>query len=126
MKKILIICFITFFVTSCKTVEVVKEVPIEIPKIVNTSDTLIFHQKDSIFIHMKKDTVFVEKFKTIFKEKIKNQSDTIFKTITLEKTKKIPQIKKGFFYYMGIFASIIILLIFAYCLIKRTLTYLMD
>lgn len=118
MKKILILCFITCFALSCKTIEVIREVPVEVPKIVHRSDTLTLLQRDSIFVHQKNDTIFIEKFKTVFQEKIKVQIDTIYKPVEILTTEIKKEYKKGFFYHAGIVAMSILLIIFVVILVK--------
>lgn len=96
MKKILIL--LLFLIASCTTTKYI-EVPVETIK-TEYKDRLIYdsiYVKDSTSNSIKNDTVFNTKYKYIYKTRVEkdtiNVTDTITKTITIEKEKEVNKLK---------------------------------
>lgn len=96
MRYLLII--ILFFIVSCTTTKYI-EVPVETIK-TEYKDRLIYdsiYVKDSTSNSIKNDTVFNTKYKYIYKTRVEkdtiNVTDTITKTITIEKEKEVNKLK---------------------------------
>lgn len=118
MKKLMMMLFFVFIGTSCIRTKYI-EVPVETVKnnyITNIQkDTLII--RDSIERWLKQDTVFITKYKYIYKTV--NSIDTFYKVDTLtdiiykDKIITVNELKdwQKVFIYIGIFSTIIIILI---------------
>lgn len=96
MRYLLII--ILFFIVSCTTTKYI-EVPVETIK-TEYKDRLIYdsiYVKDSTSNSIKNDTIFNTKYKYIYKTRVEkdtiNVTDTITKTITIEKEKEVNKLK---------------------------------
>lgn len=98
MKK-LFLFLIPFIIVSCKTIEKVVEVPVEVVK---TEYKDVYHhdsifQKEYVNVYVKGDTVFKDSIVTKYKEKQVHDTlithDTIPKVVPIEKIveKKVPQ-----------------------------------
>ena len=87
MKQSIILILVLIFLSSCKTIEVIKDKTV-IDSTKNTSkeiitkhDSIYIYHRDSIFIKQKNDTVFIEKWNTKIERLIKR--DTVIKTDTI-------------------------------------------
>ena len=92
MKQSIILILVLIFLSSCKTVEVIKDKTV-IDSTKNTSkeiitkhDSIYIYHRDSIFIKQKNDTVFIEKWNTKIERLIKR--DTVIKIDTIYQDKK--------------------------------------
>lgn len=99
MIKKIFLFLIPFIIVSCKTIEKVVEVPVEVIK---TEHENIYHydsifQKEYVNVYVKGDTVFKDSTVTIYKEKQVHDTlithDTIPRVVPIEKIveKKVPQ-----------------------------------
>ena len=87
MKKTILSLFLaTFLLVGCRTVEIVREVPVEVVKYVQRSDTLIVNTTDSVYVHQKGDTVFSEKFRTVYRDRVRVERDSIPYIVEITKT----------------------------------------
>ena len=92
MKQSIILILVLIFLSSCKTVEVIKDKTV-IDSTKNTSkeiitkhDSIYIYHRDSIFIKQKNDTVFIEKWNTKIERLIKR--DTVIKIDTIYQDKE--------------------------------------
>ena len=86
MKPILTL-FLAIILSSCvKTIETIKEVPVEVTKYVQRSDTLIMNTTDSVYIRQKGDTVYSEKFRTVYRDRVQLQRDSVPYIVEIKKT----------------------------------------
>ena len=91
--KILILTAVlaTIFLVGCNPTERIIEVPVEVVRYVQRSDTVQVYSTDSIYIRERNDTVWIEKYKTLYRDRIQVRVDTVPKVvkvterITLEK-----------------------------------------
>ena len=105
-SKILILTAVlaTIFLIGCKPTERIIEVPVEVTKYVQRSDTVQVYSTDSIYIRERGDTVWIEKYKTLYRDRIQVRVDTVPKVvkvtekITLEKKIKV----RGIIWWAGI------------------------
>lgn len=99
MMKKLFLFLIPFIIISCRTIEKVVEVPMEVVK---TEYKDIYHhdsifQKEYVNVYVKGDTIFKDSIVTKYKEKQVHDTlithDTIPKVVPIEKVveKKVPQ-----------------------------------
>lgn len=93
MKQSIILILVLIFLSSCKTIEVIKDKTV-IDSTKNTSkeiitkhDSIYIYHRDSIFIKQKNDTVFIEKWDTKIERLIKR--DTVIKIDTIYQDKKL-------------------------------------
>ena len=93
MKQSIILILVLIFLSSCKTIEVIKDKTV-IDSTKNTSkeiitkhDSIYIYHRDSIFIKQKNDTVFIEKWNTKIERLIKR--DTVIKIDTIYQDKKL-------------------------------------
>ena len=87
MKKLILSLFLaTFLLVGCKTIEIVREVPVEVVKYVQRSDTLVVNTKDSVYIRQKGDTVYSEKFRTVYRDRVRVQRDSVPYIVEITKT----------------------------------------
>lgn len=87
MKKPILILFLAIILSSCvKTIETIKEVPVEVVKYVQRSDTLIMNTTDSVYIRQKGDTVYSEKFRTVYRDRVRVERDSIPYVVEITKT----------------------------------------
>ena len=93
MKQSIILILVLIFLSSCKTIEVIKDKTV-IDSTKNTSkeiitkhDSIYIYHRDSIFIKQKNDTVFIEKWNTKIERLIKR--DTVIKIDTIYRDKKL-------------------------------------
>lgn len=78
MKQLILTLFLALVLFSgCKTIEVIKEVPVIVKEYVQRVDTFTLVTNDSVYIHQKGDTVFSERFRTVFRDRIKIRVDSI-------------------------------------------------
>lgn len=86
MKPILTL-FLAIILSSCvKTIETIKEVPVEVTKYVQRSDTLIVNTTDSVYIRQKGDTIYSEKFRTVYRDRVRVERDSIPYIVEITKT----------------------------------------
>lgn len=86
MKPILTL-FLAIILSSCvKTIETIKEVPVEVTKYVQRSDTLIMNTTDSVYIRQKGDTIYSEKFRTVYRDWVRVERDSIPYIVEITKT----------------------------------------
>lgn len=79
--------FLAIILSSCvKTIETIKEVPVEVTKYVQRSDTLIVNTTDSVYIRQKGDTVFSEKFRTVYRDRVRVERDSVPYIVEITKT----------------------------------------
>ena len=108
--KILILTAVlaTIFLVGCKPTERIIEVPVEVTKYVQRSDTVQVYSTDSIYIRERNDTVWIEKYKTLYRDRIQVRVDTVPKVvkvtekITLEKKIKV----RGVIWWSGLVAIV--------------------
>ena len=94
MKKPILSLFLaTFLLVGCRTVEIVREVPVEVVKYVQRSDTLIMNTTDSVYIRQKGDTVYSEKFRTVYRDRVRVQRDSVPYVVEITKT-EIKEVEK--------------------------------
>lgn len=93
MKQSIILILVLIFLSSCKTIEVIKDKTV-IDSAKNTSkeiitkhDSIYIYHRDSIFIKQKNDTVFIEKWNTKIERLIKR--DTVIKIDTIYQDKEL-------------------------------------
>lgn len=87
MKKPILSLFLaTFLLVGCRTIEIVREVPVEVVKYVQRSDTLIMNTTDSVYIRQKGDTVYSEKFRTVYRDRVRVERDSIPYIVEITKT----------------------------------------
>ena len=87
MKKPILSLFLaTFLFGGCRTIEIVREVPVEVIKYVQRSDTLIMNTTDSVYIRQKGDTVYSEKFRTVYRDRVRVERDSIPYIVEITKT----------------------------------------
>ena len=87
MKKLILTLFLAIILSSCvKTIETIKEVPVEVTKYVQRSDTLIVNTTDSVYIRQKGDTVFSEKFRTVYRDRVRVERDSVPYIVEITKT----------------------------------------
>lgn len=95
MKKLILILFLAIIFSSCvKTIETIKEVPVEVTKYVQRSDTLIMNTTDSVYVHQKGDTVYSEKFRTVYRDKVRIQIQRDSVPYVVEVTKTDVRVEK--------------------------------
>lgn len=130
MKKLILSLFLAIILPSCvKTIETIKEIPVEVTKYVQRSDTLIINTTDSIYIRQKGDTVFSERFKTVFRDRIRVERDSIPYIVEITKTdvrveeRIVEKNKIGFTDYIG-FSAIVFLLVKIVLFIRKKLLHL--
>lgn len=127
MKNILYLLVIFTFI-SCKTREVIVEVP-KIKTEIEYKDRLIhdsIYSRDSIFIYTKNDTVYNNVYKTLYKYKTIKDTINICKTDTISIPQKVEIIKEvnklnivqKILMYIGI-VSLILLILTIYTKIKK-------
>ena len=92
MKQSIILILVLIFLSSCKTIEVIKDKTV-IDSTKNTSkeiitkhDSIYIYHRDSIFVKQKNDTVFIEKWNTKIERLIKR--DTVIKIDTIYQDKE--------------------------------------
>lgn len=86
MKPILTL-FLAIILSSCvKTIETIKEVPVEVTKYVQRSDTLIMNTTDSVYIRQRGDTIFSEKFRTVYRDRVRVELDSVPYIVEITKT----------------------------------------
>ena len=86
MKPILTL-FLAIILSSCvKTIETIKEVPVEVTKYVQRSDTLIMNTTDSVYIRQKGDTIYSEKFRTVYRDRVRVERDSVPYIVEITKT----------------------------------------
>ena len=92
--KILILTAVlaTIFLVGCKPTERIIEVPVEVTRYVQRSDTVQVYSTDSIYIRERNDTVWIEKYKTLYRDRIQVRVDTVPKVVKV--TEKITLEKK--------------------------------
>ena len=94
MKKPILSMFLaTFLFGGCRTIEIVREVPVEVVKYVQRSDTLIMNTTDSVYIRQKGDTVYSEKFRTVYRDRVRVQHDSVPYVVEITKT-EIKEVEK--------------------------------
>lgn len=94
MKKLILSLFLaTFLLWGCKTIEIVREVPVEVVKYVQRSDTFVLNTKDSVYIRQKGDTVYSEKFRTVYRDRVRVQRDSVPYIVEITKT-EIKEVEK--------------------------------
>lgn len=105
MKKSILSLFLAILsLVGCKPTERIVEVPVEVTKYVQRSDTVEVYNTDSIYIRERNDTVWIEKYKTLYRDRIRVRVDTVprivkvTEKITLEKKVKV----RGFVWWSGI------------------------
>lgn len=87
MKKLILSLFLAIILSSCvKTIETIKEVPVEVTKYVQRSDTLIVNTTDSVYVHQKGDTVYSEKFRTVYRDRVRVERDSVPYIVEITKT----------------------------------------
>jgi len=99
MRKLFLIATLLVLVTSCKTKEIIREVPVEtireVEKKVFVHDSI--HEHDSVFMYIKGDTVVKERIKYVYVGKTVHDTltthDTIPQIINTETTKTIVEKK---------------------------------
>lgn len=109
-SKILILSLFlaTLSLVGCKPTERIIEVPVEVTKYVQRSDTVQVYSTDSIYIRERNDTVWIEKYKTLYRDRIQVRVDTVPKVvkvtekITIEKKIKV----RGFVWWSGLVAIV--------------------
>ena len=85
--KLIFTLFLAIILSSCvKTIETIKEVPVEVTKYVQRSDTLIVNTTDSVYVHQKGDTVFSEKFRTVYRDRVRVERDSVPYIVEITKT----------------------------------------
>lgn len=85
--KLILTLFLAIILSSCvKTIETIKEVPVEVTKYVQRSDTLIMNTTDSVYIRQKGDTVFSEKFRTVYRDRVRVERDSVPYIVEITKT----------------------------------------
>ena len=94
-SKILILSLFlaTLSLVGCKPTERIIEVPVEVTKYVQRSDTVQVYSTDSIYIRERNDTVWIEKYKTLYRDRIQVRVDTVPKVVKV--TEKITLEKKN-------------------------------
>ena len=86
MKPILTL-FLAIILSSCvKTIETIKEVPVEVTKYVQRSDTLIMNTTDSVYIRQNGDTIYSEKFRTVYRDRVRVERDSVPYIVEITKT----------------------------------------
>lgn len=107
MKILILSLFLaTLSLVGCKPTERIVEVPVEVTKYVQRSDTVQVYSTDSIYIRERNDTVWIEKYKTLYRDRIQVRVDTVPKVvkvtekITIEKKVKV----RGVVWWAGIVA----------------------
>ncbi len=87
MEKLIFTLFLAIILSSCvKTIETIKEVPVEVTKYVQRSDTLIVNTTDSVYIRQKGDTVYSEKFRTVYRDRVRVERDSVPYIVEITKT----------------------------------------
>lgn len=87
MKKLILTLFLAIILSSCvKTIETIKEVPVEVTKYVQRSDTLIMNTTDSVYIRQKGDTIYSEKFRTVYRDRVRVERDSVPYIVEITKT----------------------------------------
>lgn len=87
MKKLIFTLFLAIILSSCvKTIETIKEVPVEVTKYVQRSDTLIMNTTDSVYIRQKGDTIYSEKFRTVYRDRVRVERDSVPYIVEITKT----------------------------------------
>ena len=85
--KLIFTLFLAIILSSCvKTIETIKEVPVEVTKYVQRSDTLIMNTTDSVYIRQNGDTVFSEKFRTVYRDRVRVERDSVPYIVEITKT----------------------------------------
>ena len=85
--KLILTLFLAIILSSCvKTIETVKEVPVDVTKYVQRSDTLIMNTTDSVYIRQKGDTIYSEKFRTVYRDRVRVERDSIPYIVEITKT----------------------------------------
>lgn len=85
--KLILTLFLAIILSSCvKTIETIKEVPVEVTKYVQRSDTLIVNTTDSVYIRQKGDTIYSEKFRTVYRDRVRVERDSIPYVVEITKT----------------------------------------
>lgn len=108
MKTILSLILAILLLAGCKPTERIVEVPVEVVRYVQRSDTVQVYSTDSIYIRERNDTVWIEKYKTLYRDRIRVRVDTVPKVvkvtekITLEKKVKV----RGFVWWSGLVAIV--------------------
>lgn len=93
MKQSIILILVLIFLSSCKTIEVIKDKTVTdstkntSKEIITKHDSIYIYHRDSIFIKQKNDTVFIEKRNTKIERLIKR--DTVIKIDTIYRDKKL-------------------------------------
>lgn len=108
MKLILTAILATLILFGCRTTEIVREVPVEVTKYVQRSDTVTTVRTDSVYIRERNDTVWIEKYKTLYRDKITVRVDTVPTVVRLKETITVTEIKKvrGIIWWSGIVAIV--------------------
>lgn len=109
MKLVLSLFLATLMLLGCRTTEIVREVPVEVIKYFQRSDTVTTVRTDSVYIRERNDTVWIEKYKTLYRDKITVRVDTIPKVVKVtEKVTVTKQVKvRGFVWWAGLIAIIL-------------------
>lgn len=122
-SKILILSLFlaTLSLVGCKPTERIIEVPVEVTKYVQRSDTVQVYSTDSIYIRERGDTIWIEKYKTLYRDRIQVRVDTVPKVvkvtekITLEKKVKV----RGVIWWSGIVGIVGLILSFGLWIMKK-------
>lgn len=122
MKILILSLFLaTLSLVGCKPTERIVEVPVEVTKYVQRSDTVQVYSTDSIYIRERNDTVWIEKYKTLYRDRIQVRVDTVPKVvkvtekITLEKKIKV----RGIIWWAGIVGIVGLILSFGLWIMKK-------
>lgn len=121
MKKLILSLFLaTLMLFGCRTTEIVREVPVEVIRHVQRSDTVTTVRTDSVFIRERNDTVWIEKYKTLYRDKITVRVDTVPTVVRLKETITVTEIKKvrGVIWWSGIVALIALCVGIVYGLLR--------
>lgn len=120
MKLILSLFLATLMLFGCRTTEIVREVPVEVLRYVQRSDTVNIQRVDSVFIRERNDTVWIEKYKTLYRDKITVRVDTVPTVVRLKETITVTEIKKvrGVIWWSGIVALIALCVGIVYGLLR--------
>ena len=120
MKPILSLFLATLMLFGCRTTEIVREVPVEVIKYVQRSDTVTTVRTDSVYIRERNDTVWIEKYKTLYRDKITVRIDTVPTVVRLKETITVTKVKKvrGVIWWSGIVALIALCVGIVYGLLR--------
>lgn len=125
MKLILSLFLATLLLIGCKPTERIIEVPVEVTKYVQRSDTVNVQLVDSIYIRERNDTVWIEKYKTLYRDRIQVRVDTIPKVVKVtEKVTVTKQVKvRGFVWWSGVIglATLCVGIVYGLLRIKKKL-----